>query len=91
MTRHDRVKIKVVQGKVTSSKFKDGRTIVTRRSTVEEQGDRDFDIKFWQELSSEQRAAAVWDMVVWDWEMKGNDPNELRLQRSVENIRRNGS
>jgi len=80
-----------VQAKVISSRFKDGRTIITRRSTVEEQGDRNFDIEFWQALSSEQRANAVWDMVVWDWEMKGNDPDELRLQRSVEHIQRNGS
>ncbi len=80
-----------MSGKVTTSRFKDGRTIVTRLTTVAEQGDRDFDIAFWQNLSSEERAAAVWDMVVWDWEMKGKDPDELRLQRSVEHIQRNGS
>jgi hypothetical protein len=80
-----------VQGKTTASVFKDGRKIVTRRSTIEEQGDRSFDIEFWQQQTSEQRANAVWEMVVWDWEMKGKNPDELRLQRSVEHIQRNGS
>lgn len=86
-----RGKIKEVPGKVTTSKFKDGRTIVTRLTTVAEQGDRSFDLEFWQEQTSEQRANAVWEMVVWDWEMKGKNPDELRLQRSVEHIQRNGS
>lgn len=72
----------------TRSTFKDGRVITTRLSRFGEQPDREFDIQFWQGLSSEARANAVWDLVVTYWQMKGKDLNELRLQRSVENIQR---
>ena len=72
----------------TISIFKDGRTITTRLSKLGERSDREFDIKFWQGLSSEERANAVWEMVVDYWEMKGKDPHELRLQRSVESVQR---
>lgn len=68
--------------------FKDGRIITTRISHFGERPDREFDIQFWQGLSSEERANAVWDLVVTYWQMKGKDLNELRLQRSVENIQR---
>ena len=72
----------------TSSSFKDGRTITTRLSKLGERPDREFDIQFWQGLSSEARANAVWEMVVDYWKMKGKDPHELRLQRSVESVQR---
>lgn len=71
--------------------FKDGRTITTRLTRFGERPDREFDIQFWQNLSSEARANAVWDLVVTQWQMKGKDLNELRLQRSVENIQRSRS
>lgn len=62
---------------------------MTRLTTVEEQGDRSFDLEFWQQLSSEQRATAVWELAVDAWQMKGGgNPDELRLQRSVETLRR---
>ena len=70
--------------------FKDGRTITTRLSHFGERPDREFDIQFWQALSSEARANAVWEMVVDYWLMKGKTLDELRLQRSVENIQRGG-
>ncbi len=70
--------------------FKDGRTITTRLSRVGERPDREFDIQFWQGLSSEQRADAVWELVVDHWQMQGKDPDELRLQRSVESVQRRG-
>jgi hypothetical protein len=68
---------------------RNGRLIMTRLTTVEEQGDRSFDLEFWQQLSSEQRATAVWELAVDAWQMKGGgNPDELRLQRSVETLRR---
>jgi hypothetical protein len=66
---------------------KDNRLVMTRLTTVKEQGDRSFDIEFWQRLTDEQRMQAVWDLVVFDHELKGKDLNELRLQRTVENLR----
>ena len=74
----------------TRSIFKDGRTITTRLSRFGERPDREFDIQFWQDQSSEQRADAVWELVVDYWQMQGKDPDELRLQRSVESIQRGG-
>jgi len=70
--------------------FKDGRTITTRLSRFGERPDREFDIQFWQGLTSEARANAVWELVVDYWQMKGKTLDELRLQRSVENIQRGG-
>ncbi len=75
---------------IKESKFidKNNRLVMTKLSTVEVQGNRSFDIEFWQRLSDEQRMQAVWDLVVFDWELKGKNLNELGLQRFVENIRR---
>lgn len=72
----------------TCSTFKDGRVITTRLSKFGERPDREFDIQFWQGLTSEARANAVWEMVVDYWTMKGKTSDELRLQRSVESVQR---
>ncbi len=66
---------------------KNNRLVMTRLGTIEEQGNRSFDIEFWQRLSDEQRMQAVWDLVVFNHELKGENLNELRLQRTVENFR----
>ena len=50
--------------------------------------DRSFDVEYWQRLGPEAIFEAAWDMVVQAWKVKGRDPNELRLQRSVEAIQR---
>jgi hypothetical protein len=74
---------------IKEAKFidKDNRLVMMRLGTIEDQGNRSFDIEFWQRLSDEQRMQAVWDLVVFDYEIKGKDLNELRLQRTVENLR----
>ena len=66
---------------------KNNRVVMSQLTIIEEQGNRSFDIEFWQRLSDEQRMQAVWDLVVFDYELKGKDVNELRLQRTVENLR----
>ncbi len=53
-----------------------------------DQMDRSFDVEYWQRLGPEAIFEAAWDLVVHAWKMKGRDPDELRLQRSVEAIRR---
>lgn len=68
--------------------FKDGRTISTRTTRFGERPDREFDIQFWQGLSSQERADAGWELITSYWQMKGKNPDELRLQRSVENVQR---
>ncbi len=67
---------------------KNNRVVMSQLTTVEEQGNRSFDIEFWQRLSDEQKIQAVWDLVVFDYELKGKNLDELRLQRTVENLRR---
>lgn len=65
---------------------KNNRLVMSQLTTIEEQGNRSFDIEFWQRLSDEQRLQAVWELVVLENELKGKDLNELRLQRTVENL-----
>jgi hypothetical protein len=74
---------------ITKAKYTDkrNRVVMSQLATIEEQGNRSFDIEFWQCLSDEQRMQAVWDLVVFDYELKGKNPDELRLQRTVENLR----
>ncbi len=67
---------------------KNKRVVMTQLVEIEDQENRAFDIEFWQRLTDEQRMQAVWDLVVFDYELKGKDLNELRLQRTVENLRR---
>ncbi len=66
---------------------KNNRLVMSQLTTIEEQGNRSFDIEFWQRLNAEQRMQAVWDLVVFDYELKGKNLDELRLQRTVENLR----
>ena len=67
---------------------KNNRVVMSQLTTTEEQGNHSFDIEFWQRLTDEQRMQAVWDLVIFDYELKGKNLDELRLQRTVENLRR---
>jgi hypothetical protein len=66
---------------------KNNRLVMSQLTTIEEQENRSFDVEFWQRLNAEQRMQAVWDLVVFDYELKGKNLDELRLQRTVENLR----
>lgn len=74
---------------IKEAKFinKNNRLVMSKLTTIEEQGNRSFDVEFWQRLTDEQRMRAVWDAVVFDYELKGKNLDELRLQRTVENLR----
>ena len=50
--------------------------------------DRSFDIAYWQAQSEAARFAAAWELVEFAWKIKGRDPSELRLQRTVEHLQR---
>jgi len=73
---------------ITETKYIDkrNRVVMSQLAVIEEQDNRSFDIEFWQRLSDEQRMQAVWDLVIFDYELKGKSPDELRLQRTVENL-----
>lgn len=63
---------------------------IRKFSSFEEQ--RDQQVRDWQALSGSERRKAAWELVVDYWVgKKGMNPDELRLQRSVTNLRRAGS
>jgi hypothetical protein len=66
------------------------KAFVMERKVRLDQMDRSFDVEYWQRLGPEAIFEAAWDLVVQAWKLKGRDPDELRLQRSVEAIRRLG-
>jgi len=74
-----------------SKGFVNGRLVMTQLSRLEEQGDRSFDLEFWQSLSAEKRIRAARELVEFAHKIKGGDPSELRLQRSVAKLERRGS
>ncbi len=61
---------------------------MTRKGKLSDGDDRSFDIEFWQSLTDDQRMTAMWELVETAHLMKGGDPNELRLQRSVASLKR---
>lgn len=50
--------------------------------------DRSFDIEFWQRQGDAAIFRAAWEMVELYHRDRGLDPDELRLQRTVENFQR---
>jgi hypothetical protein len=49
---------------------------------------RSFDIEYWQRQGPAAIFRAAWELVELHWRTHGGDPNELRLQRSVEGFER---
>ncbi len=50
--------------------------------------DRSFDIEYWQRQDLEARFTAAWELVVFAHERRGGNPDELRLQRTIEYLER---
>jgi hypothetical protein len=46
--------------------------------------DRSFDIEYWQRQGDAAIFRAAWELVETYWRESGRNPDELRLQRSVE-------
>ena len=61
---------------------------MTRLGRMSDGDDRSFDIEFWQSLTDDQRLAAAWELVEDAHVLKGGNPDELRLQRSVTSLKR---
>jgi hypothetical protein len=53
-----------------------------------DQMDRSFDIIYWQRQGDAAIFRAAWELVEAYWRERGGDPDELRLQRSVEAFQR---
>ncbi|MFH0940514.1 MAG: hypothetical protein V1840_01490 [Candidatus Omnitrophota bacterium] len=62
-----------------------------RITTVEKAGDRSFDIAFWQAQSASKRFIAAFDMLKYDYLLKGKKINAhtFRLRKNVERLKRN--
>jgi hypothetical protein len=50
--------------------------------------DRSFDIEYWQRQGDSAIFLAAWKLVEFYYRDRGLDPNELRLQRSLETFQR---
>lgn len=61
---------------------------ITARLIHIKDNDRSFDLEFWQQAGAEARFEAAWQMVLDMLTIRGEDDNQSRLQRSVENIER---
>lgn len=57
------------------------------RLVKRENADRSFDYEFWQNLSAEERFAAMWQLVIDMRILRGEDEAEPRLRRHVQNIK----
>ncbi len=63
------------------------RKITARLSHLKDH-DRSFDLEFWQQAGAEAIFAAAWQMVLDMLLMRGENVDQFRLQRSIENIER---
>lgn len=63
---------------------------ITARKIHFNENDRSFDLEFWQQAGADARFAAAWQMVLDMLIIRGENVDQFRLQRSVENIERLG-
>ena len=57
------------------------------RMVKREEADRSFDYEFWQNLSANERFAAMWQLVIDIRILRGEDEVEPRLRRHVQHIK----
>ncbi|MGH7491063.1 MAG: hypothetical protein ACREOO_01575 [bacterium] len=62
--------------------------VVMSRLVRREKQDRFFDLEFWQKVDASQRFAAAWQMVKEVQLIRGQNGEQLRLQRSVSVLKR---
>lgn len=70
--------------------MKNNRLVVERLTTIED-ADRSFDIDFWQAQDTTARFSAAWEMAVFAHRRQGKNDSELRLQRTIESLKRRES
>jgi hypothetical protein len=61
---------------------------ITARLVKRGEAEKEFDRAFWREVDSDTKFKIMWQMVVESYLFQGKDIAELRLQKSVENVRR---
>jgi hypothetical protein len=61
-------------------------TLYVRLGKLGDDDTRQSDYQRWNQLGDDARFKAAWELVVQAYEIQGKDLNELRLQRSIENL-----
>ena len=61
--------------------------VMERFGPIEEAG-RSFDIEYWQRQGDAAIYRAAWELVEFYHRQQGMEPDELRLQRSIETLQR---
>ncbi len=61
---------------------------ITERLVKRGEAEKDFDREFWKKAGTDAKFDAAWEMVVESYLFKGKDVEELRLQRTVECLKR---
>jgi hypothetical protein len=61
--------------------------VMERFGPIEDAG-RSFDIEYWQRQGDAAIYRAAWELVEFYHRQQGMKPDELRLQRSIENFQR---
>lgn len=74
--------------KIAKRKAAGKRRVVMARVIKLGEDDGSFDDAFWRRVGPEGRQEAMWQLVLDYWKMKGRDPRELRLDRSVVVVKR---
>jgi hypothetical protein len=62
--------------------------VVMERFGTMRELDRSFDIEYWQRQGDAAIFRAAWELVESYWRALGRDPDELRLQRSIESFQK---
>jgi len=61
---------------------------ITEKLVRRGEEERAFDREFWRHRSAQEKFDAAWQMVVDYYLLRGKDADELRLQRTVEKLKR---
>jgi hypothetical protein len=61
------------------------RRVTARKTTLGEADDR-FDVEFWASVSPDERFAETWRLSEEVWRLKGLDPGEPGLSRSIARV-----
>lgn len=62
--------------------------VVMERFGRIEDADRSFDVAYWQRLGDAAIFRAAWELAEFYHRDRGMSPDELRLQRSLESVKR---
>lgn len=64
--------------------------VITEAFVKRGEAEKEFDRKFWRDAGPEARFRAAWLMVVEVELMRGKKPEDLRLRKDIEEVKRRG-